>query len=103
MHMCFSSYLSRILSMCKLLEHTINNGDKRLSDIIVKGERRVDHETGILYYPSPLSRFSTWRICSREQRKKQLDWLVTNTDDITSQSHSFCLFARTSSPSGKPA
>ncbi len=38
-----------------------------------------------------LSRFSTWRICSREQRKKQLDWLATNTDDITSQSHS--LFA----------
>ena len=35
----------RILSMCKLLEHTINNGDRRLSDIIVKGERRVDHET----------------------------------------------------------
>ena len=31
------------------------------------------------------------RICSREQRKKQLDWLATNTDDITSQSHS--LFA----------
>ncbi len=30
-------------------------------------------------------------ICSREQRKKKLDWLVTNTDDITSQSHS--LFA----------
>ena len=26
-----------------------------------------------------------------EQRKKQLDWLATNTDDITSQSHS--LFA----------
>ena len=38
-----------------------------------------------------LSRFSTWRICSREQRKKQLDWLATNTDDITNQSHS--LFA----------
>ncbi len=31
------------------------------------------------------------RICSREQRKKQLDWLATNTDVITSQSHS--LFA----------
>ena len=27
----------------------------------------------------------------REHRKKQLDWLATNTDDITSQSHS--LFA----------
>ena len=40
-----------------------------------------------------LSRFSTWRICSREQRKKQLDWLATNTDVITSQSHS--LFACT--------
>ena len=38
-----------------------------------------------------LSLFSTRRICSREQRKKQLDWLATNTDDITSQSHS--LFA----------
>ena len=38
-----------------------------------------------------LSRFSTRRICSREQRTKQLDWLMTNTDDITSQSHS--LFA----------
>ena len=29
--------------------------------------------------------------CSREQRKKQVDWLPTNTDVITSQSHS--LFA----------
>ncbi len=38
-----------------------------------------------------ISRFSTWLICSREQRKKQLDWLATNTDVITSQSHS--LFA----------
>ncbi len=28
---------------------------------------------------------------SREQRKKQLDWLATDTDDITTQSHS--LFA----------
>ena len=35
--------------MCKLLEHTINNGDRRLSDIIVKGERCVDHETGIFH------------------------------------------------------
>ncbi len=31
-----------------------------------------------------LDQFSTWRICSRERRKKQLDWLATNTDDITS-------------------
>ncbi len=45
----------------------------------------------VLWICALLSRFSTWRICSREQRKKQLDWLVTNTDDITSQSHS--LFA----------
>jgi hypothetical protein len=35
-----------------------------------------------------LSLFSTRRICSHEQRKKQRDWLETNTDDIT-QSHSF--------------
>ena len=38
-----------------------------------------------------LSLSSTWQICSHEQRKKQLDWLATNTDDITYQSHS--LFA----------
>ena len=38
-----------------------------------------------------LSRFSTRRICSREQRKKQLDWLGRNTDNTISQSHS--LFA----------
>ena len=29
-----------------------------------------------------LSLFSTRRICSRKQRKKQHDWLATNTDDI---------------------
>ena len=41
--------VSRILAMCKLLEHTINNGDRRLSGIIVKGDRHVDHETGIIF------------------------------------------------------
>ena len=30
----------------------------------------------------------------REQRKKQLDWLATNTDDITTQSHSFFACSR---------
>ncbi len=38
-----------------------------------------------------LSRFSTRRICSREQRKKQLDWLATDTDDITTQHIRFLL------------
>ncbi len=41
-----------------------------------------------------LSMFSTWRICSREQRKKQFDWLATNTDDIATQSHSLFLLVR---------
>ncbi len=36
------------------------------------------------------SLFCIRRIFSREQRKKQLDWLATNTDDITTQSHSLC-------------
>jgi hypothetical protein len=31
--------------------------------------------------------FPPGRICSREQRKKQRDWLATNTDVITTQSH----------------
>jgi hypothetical protein len=35
-----------------------------------------------------LSLFSTRRMCSREQRKKQRDWLATNTYVITTQSHS---------------
>ena len=30
--------------------------------------------------------FSTRQICLRKQRKKQLDWLTTNTDVITTQS-----------------
>jgi hypothetical protein len=34
-----------------------------------------------------LSRFSTGQNVLREQRKKQLDWLGTNTNGITSQSH----------------
>ncbi len=38
------------------------------------------------------------------QKKKQLDWLMTNTDDITSRSHSlFAQCSRTNLPSGKPA
>ncbi len=32
-----------------------------------------------------LSLFSTGRIRSRVKRKKQLDWLATNTDNITTQ------------------
>jgi hypothetical protein len=36
--------------------------------------------------------FSTRQIFSHKQRKKQFDWLATNTDVITSQSHS--IFAR---------
>jgi hypothetical protein len=43
-----------------------------------------------------MSLFSTKGICSREQRKRQLDWLATNTDVITSQSHS--CFARSKGP-----
>ena len=40
------------------------------------------------------SLFFTRRICSREQRKKQLDWLATNTDDFITQSHSFFACSR---------
>jgi hypothetical protein len=42
-----------------------------------------------------LNLYSTWRICSRAQRKKQLDWLATNTDNITIQSHSTLLVRAT--------
>jgi hypothetical protein len=38
--------------------------------------------------------FPTRRICSREQRKKQFDWLATNTDDITAQSLSLRAYWR---------
>ena len=59
----------------------------------------------VTFFDKVLSRFST---CSREQRKKQLDWLATNTyqlDWLVTNTHhqpitfAFCLFARTNSPS----
>ncbi len=47
---------------------------------------------------SLLSLFSTEGEFVRANReKKQLDWLATNTDDITTQ-FTFCLFARKKSP-----
>jgi hypothetical protein len=50
------------------------------------GSTQMTHQ--LKQYPKELlSLFSTRRTCSREQRKKQLDWLATNTDDITNQSH----------------
>jgi hypothetical protein len=66
----------------------------------------VDRETvATVIMHDVLSLFSTTRICSREQRKKQLDWLAINTDDITMHpiTFAFRLFARKKSPSGKRA
>ena len=51
-----------------------------------------------------VGRFSTWRICSREQAKNECDWLVMSSVFVANQSSCFfSLFARTNSPSGKPA
>ena len=54
----------------------------------------------IIYYM-----FSTRQICSRERRKKQFDWVATNTDNITTQSHTLfaSMFVRKELPSGKRA
>jgi hypothetical protein len=38
--------------------------------------------------------FSIRHDCSRKQRKRRLDWLVTNNDDISSQSHSIFACSR---------
>ena len=35
-------------------------------------------------YTSSLSRFSTWRICSREQAKSECDWLVMSSVFVAS-------------------
>ena len=52
-------------------------------------------QCALILLPILSSRFSIRQICSHEQRIKQLNWLVTNTDDITTQSHSLlCLFAQ---------
>ena len=53
------------------------------------------------------SRFSTRRICLRDRKIQQRDWLAKNrtfslTNHITEYLFSL-LFARTNSPSGKPA
>jgi hypothetical protein len=50
------------------------------------------------YHFQLLSLFSTRRICSRENRKKQPDWLATNNHPIT---FVFCLLARKKWPIGK--
>ena len=42
----------------------------------------------------PLSRFSTWRICSHEQAKRECDWLVMTSVFVTSQSSCFFLCSR---------
>ncbi len=41
-----------------------------------------------------LSRFSTWRIRSREQAKSECDWLVMSSVFVTSQSSCFFLCSR---------
>ncbi len=41
-----------------------------------------------------LSRFSTWRICSREQAKNECDWLVMTSVFVASQSRCFYLCSR---------
>ncbi len=41
-----------------------------------------------------LSRFSTWRICSRKQAKSECDWLVMSSVFVTSQSSCFFLCSR---------
>ena len=51
------------------------------------------------------SLFSTWRIFFwREQETSECDWVATSSVFVASQSSCFfSLFARTNSPSGKPA
>ncbi len=41
-----------------------------------------------------LSRFSTWRICSREQAKSECDWVVMSSVFVASQSSCFFLCSR---------
>ena len=67
-----------------------NKGDAKVYEYFLYFVATILHAKNIVdsTYVEPVFHL---RICSREQRKKQLDWLVTNTDDITTQSHS--LFA----------
>ena len=44
--------------------------------------------------PRTLSRFSTWRICSREQAKNECDWLVMTSVFVASQTSCFFLCSR---------
>ncbi len=72
-------------------------GNKRCFETTKKEHVRTEER-------EELSRFSTWRICSREQAKRECDLLVMTSVFLASQSSSFfSLFAQTDSPSGKPA
>ena len=69
-----------------------------------RNEMEIRKNNATVTQTSPFqSLFSTRRICSREQSEKQFHWLATNTDDITTQSHSLfaCSREKKSSPSGK--
>ena len=66
-------------------QRSLKGKSSKLDDMIIALHGNYTNEENLL------SLFFTGRICLREQRKKQPDWLATNTDVITSQSHS--LFA----------
>ena len=68
-----------------------NNNNNNSLSVLKMADKASLYSARKANQTTSLSLFSTRRICSRKQRKKQLDWLATNTDDNIIQSHS--LFA----------
>ncbi len=74
-----------------------------VSVVIIKRASRLVNVNKIKFLLI-LSRFSTWRLFSREQAKSECDWLVMSSVFVTSQSSLLLsLFARTNLPSRKQA
>ena len=72
------------------MEKNTDKKRRKISNIFVQAERSNSSKTK----QRTLSRFSTWRICSREQAKSECDWLVMTSVFLASQSSCFFLCLR---------
>ena len=74
---------------------------KGVENSVKKYERRAERDGLGTFASTPkftvaffLSRFSTWRICWREQAKSECDWAVMSSVFVASQSSCFFLCSR---------
>lgn len=71
-HLCFVFSLFSTVALCKLLQHGLNTDDKRLQDIVVKGEE--------IYSPDEGIRTRSKSAKSKESIGPRDSWICTSHD-----------------------